>query len=230
MAIINASSKFFTNINGNIAYNNKYRLDIATSLALRGLIKPKSGVDVNEYLSLMCTNTVFPSIEMSEDAFVYNDKGQKIPLYGDITFDNKFEATFYNSEDHDVRLFFIHWMNRIHSFKNGTKADLGTDLYTNARVLQQTWLQGTSEQGTTGEAGYKFSGLFPVRVGDIALDDRPPITVQQFTVTFSFFNFEPITEHGNLFDNFADGILNSIADDVSSINNLSDLADYSNLL
>lgn len=204
MPVATSSSAFFNAVVDNLAYNNKYKLEIVTSPTLQQMIEAyDSGTYLdydsnnttaaftsdNNYISLMCKATSFPARDSAE-TYIHSENGKRVPLFGDSVFDNKWSATFYNDKEHRMRNFFLKWIDIVHNWDSSKKGNRTSDIYVTGSVFQARWMQ--TNDSYIKSAGYEFTGLFPVRIGSIALDELEPVTVQEFTVDFSYFDFKLI--------------------------------------
>lgn len=194
MGIYASSDTFFNTVTSStgLAYNNKYKLELNVNANIQSLLSKYSDNNVtplnDNYMSIMCKQTSFPSYDMSHD-YIYSYGGRRIPIFGDRQYDNVWKATFFNDRHHVIREFFIDWLDKVHNQNNEIKSSWA-DWAINARIYQATWMQDQNKYFKT--AGYRLNGLFPIGVGAISVDEQPPVTVEEFEVTFGFVDQDAI--------------------------------------
>jgi hypothetical protein len=111
--------------------------------------------------------------------------GRRIKLAGDRSYDT-WSVTVINDEDFLVRNAMEEWSNRI----NGSLTNLRTfggaqpSLYKSQALVTQ--------YGRTGDTlrQYKFNGIFPLDISTIELDWGSTDTIETFSVTFAYDNWE----------------------------------------
>lgn len=111
--------------------------------------------------------------------------GRQIKLAGDRTFAD-WTVTVMNDEDFLVRNMFEDWSNKINQFVGNVKLlEANTYKNTDAFVTQ------FSKEGAAIRT-YKFVGIFPTSVSNMALDWDNTNAIQTFDVTFSYDYWVPI--------------------------------------
>jgi len=156
---------------GGGARSNKYRV----------YLNGKLGDDITA--DLLCKSSSFPGKTIGEIE-VWN-QGRKLLIPGDTSFTNEWTLTFYNTEDHKLRLEVIKWMKQIDNFQTNKHANTVGDVSTEMKVFQ------IKADGSEGQ-GYIFYNVFPKDVGEITIEDDAADAIEEFDVSFSFTNWETI--------------------------------------
>ena len=113
--------------------------------------------------------------------------GRRIKMAGDRTFD-PWNVTVINDEDFLVRNSMEQWTNAINSLEGNI-----TTLGSGAPALYKS--QATVTQyGKAGEILriYQFNGLFPQTVSEIGLSWAESDTIERFSVSFQYDNYEVV--------------------------------------
>lgn len=117
--------------------------------------------------------------------------GRQIKLAGDRTFAD-WNVTVMNDEDFLVRNMFEDWSNQINQLVGNVKLlPQNTYKQTDALVTQ------FSKDGIPIRQ-YKFVGIFPTSVANMALDWDSTNTIQTFDVTFAYDYWVPIQYGGDV--------------------------------
>lgn len=118
--------------------------------------------------------------------------GRKIKLAGDRTYD-VWTVTVINDEDFLIRNAMEEWSNRI----NGSLTNLRTFGGSQPSLYKSQAL--VTQYGRTGESlrQYKFNGIFPLEISPIELDWGATDTIETFSVTFAYDNWEVSGRTGN---------------------------------
>jgi hypothetical protein len=152
------------------ARSNKYRVYIER-------------VGDSKTADLLCKSSSFPGKTIGEIE-VWN-QGRKLIIPGDTSFTNEWTLSFYNTEDHQLRLNIIEWMKQIDNFSENTHASNLNDITSIMKVYQ------INNDGSEGQ-GYQFFNVFPKDIGEITVEDETADAIQEFDVTFSFSEWDTI--------------------------------------
>jgi hypothetical protein len=132
---------------------------------------------------LLCKSSSFPGKTIGEIE-VWN-QGRKLIIPGDTSFTNEWTLSFYNTQDHKLRLNIIEWMRQIDDFKENKHASDVDSISSEMKVFQ------INADGSEGQ-GYIFYNVFPKDIGEITVEDESADAIQEFDVSFSFTNWEII--------------------------------------
>jgi len=106
--------------------------------------------------------------------------GRVVKLPGNKTFEN-WNVTIINDEDFDIRAGMEEWMASMGSHLGNINTSTNENLYGTGTVKQYP-----KTGGTTAIAQYDFVNIFPVNVGEIALDWSSNDAIEEFTVEFAY--------------------------------------------
>ena len=106
--------------------------------------------------------------------------GRVVKVPGNKTFDN-WIVTIINDEDFDIRAGMEEWMASMGSHLGNINTSTNENLYGTGTVKQYP-----KTGGTTAIAQYDFVNIFPVNVGEIALDWSSNDAIEEFTVEFAY--------------------------------------------
>ena len=153
--------------------------DLKTTLGA-GVRTTKYKVNINtpgslDTIDTLCKATSFPQVTIGQ--IEVWSQGRKAMLQGETEFDNTWDVTFYETEDHSLRSEFIQWMKDIDDTKTNTHVD--EVAMKTAKVFQ---LDGAGEE----TAEYEFTNLWPQVVSSLEMSDDSVNAIGEFTVTFSF--------------------------------------------
>lgn len=157
----NAISDLKTTLGSGVR-TTKYKVNINTPSAL-------------DTIDTLCKATAFPQVTIGQ-VEVWS-QGRKAMLQGETEFDNTWDVTFYETEDHSLREEFIAWMKAIDDTKSNTHID--EEAMKTAKVFQ---LDGSGKE----TAEYEFTNLWPQVVSSLEMADDSVNAIGEFTVTFSF--------------------------------------------
>jgi len=149
---------------------NKYRLNFSIPSAIP-TVSELQNVDA------LCKSSSFPSMSIGQIE-VFN-QGRKLVLPGDTTYDNTWEVTFYNTEDHGLRRDMISWMTSADNFQNNQHSGDPTQIMGELSVEQL-------DSAGLPTAKYTFHNVFVQSVAEVSVGDEDADTIQEFGVTFSF--------------------------------------------
>ena len=106
--------------------------------------------------------------------------GRVVKVPGNKTFEN-WNVTIINDEDFDIRAGMEEWMASMGSHLGNINTSTNENLYGTGTVKQYP-----KTGGTTAVAQYDFVNIFPVNVGEIALDWSSNDAIEEFTVEFAY--------------------------------------------
>ena len=106
--------------------------------------------------------------------------GRVVKVPGNKTFEN-WNVTIINDEDFDIRAGMEEWMASMGSHLGNINTSTNENLYGTGTVKQYP-----KTGGTTPIAQYDFVNIFPVNVGEIALDWSSNDAIEEFTVEFAY--------------------------------------------
>lgn len=153
---------------------NKYRVYITFPPVLS-----ISSTVINS-LPVLCKAAAFPSKSIGQIE-VYN-QGRKLVLPGDTQYQNSWNCTFYNTEEHNIRRAFFEWMKACDHFQANSHSGVPAELMITIRVAQLD-----SDQHET--AIYEFHNMFPSEVSEIQVQADTNDQIEEFDVTFAFTDF-----------------------------------------
>ena len=161
-----------------------------------------SSPEISQYLDYFCYAASFPGQTAEAREFKYF--GKTIPIPGDVQQTQKWTATFYNDEFHNVRKLFLDWMNSNQTFVSSNPKQIRSEL-TSIHIYQLNY------EMESEIAVYSMWNCFPTNISDIEVSYDSVNQVETFTVDFSFSHFtinELKSNSGNLTDILIqDGIL-----------------------
>jgi len=127
--------------------------------------------------------------------------GRKIKLAGDRTF-AEWNVTVINDEDFAVRNGMEQWMSSINSHLGNNRQGNSPSDYKSVAIVNQF--------GKGGEIirSYKFNGLFPTNISNIALDWNTTDDIERFDVTFQYdwWDAQGITGDGGTQESFVENV------------------------
>lgn len=169
-----------------------------TSVALEGVDTDAvtaafNGDGSNSVASFMIKAAAIPASNVGQIILPYF--GRQVKMGGDRTFDD-WTVTVINDEDFAVRNALEEWSKLINTHESNLRAlpgsggvgALGTPGYKADAVVKQY-----SKTGQVLRA-YKFIGLYPTNISDIALSWEATDSIEEFTCTFSYDYWEKTTE------------------------------------
>ena len=127
---------------------------------------------------LLCKIASIPPSTMGVVEVPYFGRMVKVP--GNRTFDN-ISVTFLNDEDFGVRNAMEGWMNKQNSHNTNFSDQPGT-LFGKMSIAQC----GRDGTRIIGGATWNFINIFPVALGEIALDWGSNDTIEEYTVDFAY--------------------------------------------
>jgi len=103
-------------------------------------------------------------------------RGRVLKVAGERTYDS-WTVTVLNDADFKIRTIMEQWMNGISRLTNGS-GEVDPNMYTADATVTQL------DRNGFGLRGYKFVGLFPTNISEIALSMDTTDTLEEFTVEF----------------------------------------------
>jgi hypothetical protein len=187
-------TKFKTQLKGGVRPN---LYEVIITFPTAALITSKSGGDLAATSSYLCRSAALPGHNQGVIEVPFRGRFLKIP--GDRTFES-WTATFYNTQDFDLRSAFEQWVNL------GNKVDEnlgslnfagdnpGASLFQDIIVKQkskdiQTANSGGDDPNKTLRA-YKLFGCWPSNVGAINLAFDSNDQIEEFDVEFQYQYFD----------------------------------------
>jgi hypothetical protein len=162
--------KFLSNYKGG-ARPNRYRVQLGGGFLAGAGAVPKE-------MEFLCRSTAIPECSIGFAPVAY--MGREIKVSGDKTFAD-WTVTVYNDLDWNTRSFFEKWVNgMLYHEGNITASMVHSTYFGNGKVIQLN-----RHDDPVPGATYKFEGIFPTTLGEIALAYDSNNTVEEFTVTFA---------------------------------------------
>ena len=157
-----------------------------------GQVNKKSNGDLNRMVKALCRSAAIPAHSQGVIEVPFRGRFLKIP--GDRTFES-WTATFYNTEDFDLRAAFEQWIN----FGNKTDENLGTmnfggdnpsgAFFQDILITQKSKdvaQAGGGEDPNKSLRSYKLIGAWPSNVGAINLAYDSNDAIEEFDVEFQY--------------------------------------------
>ena len=138
---------------------------------------------VIEKFSFTCRASEIPAATIADVSVPYF--GRQIKLAGDRTFAD-WNVTVMNDEDYSVRNMFEDWSNQMNQFVGNTKL-LPANTYKNS----DAYVTHFGKDGVV-ISQYRFVGIFPTNISNMALDWDNTNAIQTFDVTFAYDYWVPI--------------------------------------
>lgn len=133
-------------------------------------------------IDTLCKSAAFPQVTIGQIEIW--SQGRKAMLQGETEFDNTWDVTFYETEDHSLRTEFIAWMKAIDDTQTNTHVN-----ETEMKIAKVFQLDGSGNE----TAEYEFTNLWPQVVSTTEMSDDSVNAIGEFTVTFSFDYWEQNT-------------------------------------
>lgn len=167
---------------------NQFKAEVAVPARLRGLI-PNANLGLNKMKFMIKAASLPPSTIGNIDVPF---RGRQFKVPGDRTF-QEWQVTVVNDVDSAVRDLFEHWMDLIvgnvnHDEIDGTKGPID---YMASGDINQLNRNGKIIKG------YKFIGIWPSNIGEIATAFDANDQVEEFPVTFQYQWWESNTTRNN---------------------------------
>lgn len=149
---------------------NKYRINFTVPSAV-----PTTSALINA--DVLCKAASFPQVSIGQIE-VFN-QGRKLIIPGDTAYDNNWNLTFYNTEDHALRKDMISWMVAADHFQNNSHSG------DPSAIMGELSVEQLDSKGNP-TAMYTFHNVFVQSVAELTVADDQVDTVQEYDVTFSF--------------------------------------------
>lgn len=146
----------------------KYRISFTFPSAI------KTQTDLRD-ISTLAKATTFPQVSIGQIE-VFN-QGRKIVIPGDTSYENTWNVTFYNNEEHSIRRDLLQWMKAIDNFQSNTHSGLPAELMVDMSISQLDSLEKEVVK-------YTFHNVWVSEIGSISVDASSIDTLQEFDVTF----------------------------------------------
>ena len=142
------------------------------------MISGVSAASIPANHNFLCKIATIPPSTMGVVEVPYFGRMVKVP--GNRTFDN-LSVTFLNDEDFAIRNAMELWMNKMNSHV-GNFSENPSGLHGELDVYQH----GRDGSYEIGGGGWHFTNIFPVALGEIALDWGSNDAIEEFTVDFAY--------------------------------------------
>jgi hypothetical protein len=149
---------------------NKYRLNFSVP----STVSTSSNL---QNADALCKATQFPAMTVGQIE-VFN-QGRKLMIPGDTTYENSWNITFYNTEDHALRRDMISWMIAADNFQKNTHSG------NPASIMGEMSVEQLDSAGNP-TVKYTFHNVFVSEVAALEVADDTVDTIQEFDVTFTF--------------------------------------------
>jgi hypothetical protein len=157
-----------------------------------GLVSSSNPAPDSDTIRILAKSTSFPEKTVGvTDVF---SRGIKYEVRGVAEFPNRWDVTFYNTQDLALRNFFEEWMHQIDSSYVGSGSsttfinnyfgvsEINSGYMTDIEVSQLNCKGSKS-------ATYTIYYAFPVGISAVDLDVSRPNEISDFTVTFAYTNW-----------------------------------------
>ena len=186
------------------------------------VVFPKDLFTDDQGLSVLAKAASFPG--KSYDTIDFKYKGRSIPIKGQVKYEQRWDCTFYLTEDHKLKNAFEVWLESLDQ-KHNYILDIGVvpglaaqqkknyENYTTSIFLYQKNFDG--DQDT---AVYELYNVFPVQINSLPLSADSVGSILEFTVTFaySYYNSFVLKEEGG---NFIDTLVDKFKESASGLVN-----------
>ena len=112
-------------------------------------------------------------------------RGRVLPIAGDRTFD-PWTVTIINDTNFKIRDAMEQWSNSINDLQTSQGIIDPADYQTNAKVKQLSRKGGNDPGKIDVLREYRFEGIYPNVVSEIALDNGATDQIEEFQVTFNY--------------------------------------------
>ncbi|MHB8098012.1 MAG: hypothetical protein ACYDD5_00270 [Sulfuricurvum sp.] len=109
-------------------------------------------------------------------------QGRKLVIAGDAAYENTWNLTFYNTQDHALRTGFDKWMLFIDSIDSHSRGASEHSAY----MAEGAQIQQLSTTDNSVTATYNFYNLWPTSISAIDMADDQQDTVTEFSVDFAY--------------------------------------------
>lgn len=167
---------------GGGARANQFRVQLTFPAAL-SISNKTASLAASQFL---CKASSLPAINIGTAQTYY--QGRMVPLAGERTFD-PWSVVIYNDNNFLMRNALEDWSNAMNNFNDNTGVTSPLAYKADATVEQ------LDRNGSVVKT-YKFINMFPIAIGDIALDFGTNDQVEEFSATFAYEHYQ--TEAGKL--------------------------------
>ena len=130
--------------------------------------------------TFVCKIAAIPASTMTAVEVPYFGRQVKVP--GNRTFDN-LSVTVINDENFFVRNGLEQWMARMNGHESNEQTVAPNDLLARMEVVH---FGKEGDDVTIGDGTWTFENIFPVSLGEIALDWGSNDTIEEYTVEFAY--------------------------------------------
>lgn len=159
---------------------------------LGGLVSNTNTAPDSDTIRILAKTTTFP--EKTTSVTEIFSRGIKHVIRGVTEFPNRWDVTFYNTQDLALRRFFEEWMNQIDSQYVGSGSttsflsnSFGLSEFTSG-YMSDIEVSQISCNGSKS-ATFTIKYAFPVGISAVELDLSRPNEISDFTVTFAYTNW-----------------------------------------
>jgi hypothetical protein len=149
---------------------NKYRVSFAWPTGVQGNTN-LAAVDILAKSALAPDKTI-GTIDLW-------NQGRKLVIPGDTAFSNSWALDFYLSENHEIRIDMLKWLEACDNFHKNLHTGLPTAVMADVKVEQL-------DSAAKVVATYVLHGCFPQTVGEVTYGDETSDTIVEFNVAFAF--------------------------------------------
>ena len=155
---------------GAAARANKYRIVFSYPASVTGLS------DIKEY-DILGKSATAPQKEIGQ--LEYYSQGRKLVIPGDTTFDNAWSVDFYLTENHQLRLDMLKWMDACDNFQKNRHTGIPLNVMTDIKVQQL-------DSAGNPTATYTLHYAYPSTVGEISYADDNNDSPLEFNMVFTY--------------------------------------------
>ncbi len=146
------------------------------------IVANKVDISADEKFTFMCKGASLPVAELGSVDLFY--KGRAIKVIGDRPPFPNWVVTVYNDEDFKVRNAFERWNSAMNAHRgNVMVAPISTAIRS---YKSDALVKHFSMGGETVIKTVELIGMFPVRIGEIALDWETTNQIETFEVEFAY--------------------------------------------
>jgi len=143
----------------------------------------------SEQTTVHVKTSQFPSKTVEPLSFKF--KGRDIPIKGQVKFDQTWSCTFYLTENHELRVAFLDWMESTeHQHNYGDVGALGFFINQVQQYTSELKIQQLDWKNITPMVTYTLKNAYVKSVSAIDTDYSAVGSVLEYTVEFSYSHFE----------------------------------------
>lgn len=149
-----------------------------------------------EQLNVLCQSAGLP--ERNINTVDVWHKGRRYTVRGETDFGGEYEVSIVDDDKMKLRQFFDAWLKKVDDSSRGAPsggasyegggASVSFDYQTDINIWQTD-----RPNGGVKIYGYKLQNAYPKQVGIVTLDDGEENTLSEFSVTFAFSEFIPLS-------------------------------------